>query len=250
MPKCDERDWFTTLHDSLWLRPDEGGEEEADSLRRMLCIRKGQRVLDAPCRAGRVAYHLAKHGVKVVGIDLQSTFINRAKRRFRRDGIRADLTIMDLRSIEYENEFHAIYNWFNSFGYFSHGENFDVVRRFSRALRPGGRLLIDQLNREGILRSFHPEDVKHGVLFRSKWDPRTERLHAQRVIDGIAESESGSSQRLYTLSQMRSLLAGAGLDVEIVYGSLDCEPYHRGSRRMIVIARKIIQGSGRRFHVR
>ena len=157
---------------------------------------------------------------------------------------------MDLRSIEYENEFHAIYNWFNSFGYFSHGENFDVVRRFSRALRPGGRLLIDQLNRERILRSFHPEDVKHGVLFRSKWDPRTECLHAQRVIDGIAEGESGSSQRLYTLSQMRSLLAGAGLDVEIVYGSLDCEPYHRGSRRMIGIARKIIQGSGRRFHVR
>ena len=164
--KYDERDWFKTLHGSLWLRSDEGGEDEADSLRRMLRIRNGQRVLDAPCGAGRVAYHLAKHGVEVVGIDLRSTFINRAKRRFSRDGVQADLRSMDLRSIEFENEFHAIYNWFNSFGYFSDGENADVVRRFARALRPGGRLLIDQLNRERILRNSLPMSVNHGVLFR------------------------------------------------------------------------------------
>lgn len=234
----DDRDWFKTLHGSLWLRPDEGGEDEANSLRRMLRIRKGQRVLDAPCGAGRVAYHLAKHEVEVVGIDLHSTFVNRAKRRFNRDGVLADLRSMDLRSIEFENEFHAIYNWFNSFGYFSDSENADVVRRFARALRPGGLLLIDLLNRERILRNFLPVSVNHGVIFRSKWDPREERLIGQRVIDGIADDESRSSQRLYTLSQMRNLLASADLGVEVVYGSLNCEPYHRGSHQMIVIARK------------
>ena len=238
MAKYDDRDWFKTLHGSLWLRPDEGGEDEADSLRRMLRIRTGQRVLDAPCGAGRVAYHLAKYGVEVVGIDLRSTFVNRAKRRFSRDGVRADLRSMDLRSVEFENEFHAIYNWFNSFGYFPDSENADVVRRFARALRPGGRLLIDQLNRERILRNFRPVSVNHGVLFRSMWDSREERLIGQRVIDGITDDESRSSQRLYTLSQMRDLLASAGLGVEVVYGSLNCEPYHRGSRQMIVIARK------------
>lgn len=236
--KNDDREWFKTLHGSLWLRPDEGGEDEADSLRRMLRIRNGQRVLDVPCGAGRVAYHLAKHGVEVVGIDLQSTFINRTRRRFSKDGVQADLRSMDLRSIEFENEFHAIYNWFNSFGYFSDGENAEVVRRFARALRLGGRLLIDQLNRERILRSFCPVSVNHDVLFRSRWDPREERLIGQRVIDGIAESESRSSQRLYTLSQMRALLASADLGVETVYGSLNCEPYSRGSRQMIVVARK------------
>ena len=37
---------FETLHGSLWLRPDEGGDFDAwpNSLRRMLRIRKGQRV--------------------------------------------------------------------------------------------------------------------------------------------------------------------------------------------------------------
>ena len=157
-PDSGGSDWFEQLHDSLWLRPDEGGEEEADCLRRMLRIRRGQRVLDAPCGAGRVAFHLANRGVQVVGIDLRKSFIDRAKRRFRREGVKADLRCMDLRAIEFEDEFDAVCNWFISFGYFSDRENAEVVMRFSRALRPGGRLLIEQLNRERILRNFRPED--------------------------------------------------------------------------------------------
>ena len=232
------RPWFETLHESLWLRPDEGGEEEAHALRRILRIRKGQRLLDAPCGAGRIAHPLAAHGVKVVGIDLRPAFVARAKRRFRKDGLQADLRCMDLRSLAFESEFHGVCNWFNSFGYFSDGENADLARRFARALRPGGRLLIDQLNRERILRNFRPVDVKHGVRIRSRWDARGQRLIGQRVIAGIAEEESRSSQRLYTLAQMRGLLASTGLAVESAFGSLSREPYHRGSGRMIVVARK------------
>ena len=234
-------DWFEQLHDSLWLRPDEGGEEEADCLRRMLSIRRGQRVLDAPCGAGRVAFHLANRGVQVVGIDLRKSFIDRAKRRFRREGVKADLRCMDLRAIEFENEFDAVCNWFISFGYFSDRENAEVVRRFSRALRPGGRLLIEQLNRERILRNFRPEEVRDGARFLSRWDRRGERLVAQRVVEGIAEEESWSSQRLYTPSQMHSLPASAGLDLEAVHGSREGEPYRRGSSRMIFVARKTVR---------
>ena len=234
-------EWFELLHDSLWLRPDEGGEEEADCLRRMLRIRRGQRVLDAPCGAGRVAFHLAKRGVQVVGIDLRKSFIDRAKRRFRREGVKADLRCMDLRAVEFEDEFDAVCNWFISFGYFSDRENAEVVMRFSRALRPGGRLLIEQLNRERILRNFRPEEVRDGARFRSRWDRRGERLVAQRVVEGIAEEESWSSQRLYTPSQMRSLLSSAGFEVEDVHGSREGEPYRRGSSRMIFVARKTVR---------
>ena len=113
-----------------------------------------------------------------------------------------------------------------------------MIWRFSRALRPGGRLLIDQVNRERILRNFRPESARHGVLLSSRWDRDGERLLVERVVEGIAENKGGSSQRLYTLSQMRNLLASAGLELEIVLGSLKREPYRRGSRKMIVVARK------------
>ena len=232
------RDWFDTLHDDLWLRPDEGGEAEADALRRILRVRKGQRLLDAPCGAGRVAHPLARHGVEVVGIDLRRAFVDRARRRFRKDGVRADLRCMDMRSIDFESEFHAVCSWFNSFGYFADDENTDLARRFARALRPEGRLLIDQLNRERILRNFRAADVKHGVRMLSRWDARRGRLTVRRVIAGIPAEQSRSTQRLYTPAQMRGLLTAAGLEVESVFGSLNREPHHRGSDRMIVVARK------------
>ena len=76
----------------------------------------------------------------------------------------------------------------------------------------------------------------------SRWDARQERITVQRVTAGIAEEESRSSQRLYTRAQMRDLLAASGLEVESVYGSLDREPFHRGSDRMIVVARKPARG--------
>ncbi len=40
-------DWFVTLDESLWLKPDEVGEAEAAFLQKALRLRKGHRVLDA-----------------------------------------------------------------------------------------------------------------------------------------------------------------------------------------------------------
>lgn len=48
--------------DTLWLTPDNIGTDEATFIKRALRLRKGQRVLDAPCGADRIAVHLAKAG--------------------------------------------------------------------------------------------------------------------------------------------------------------------------------------------
>jgi tRNA U38,U39,U40 pseudouridine synthase TruA len=44
----------------------------------------------------------------------------------------------DLRGLDFNEEFEGVYNWGGSFGYFSDEENADVLRRYVRALRPGG----------------------------------------------------------------------------------------------------------------
>ena len=46
------RNWFETVEDRVWLPPDAQGEQEALFIRKALHLRKGQRVLDAPCGAG------------------------------------------------------------------------------------------------------------------------------------------------------------------------------------------------------
>lgn len=68
----------------------------------------------------------------------------RARRRFQRIRLSGTFVVLDLRDLDIEAAFSGEFNWLKSFGHFSEVENLDVVRHCARALRKGGRLLIDQ----------------------------------------------------------------------------------------------------------
>jgi len=240
MKKVPMLQWFETMPDRFWLRPDTEGQAEAQFVRKALHLRRGMRVLDAPCGAGRVAIHLALAGCAVTGIDLRPRFIRRARARFRRMGAAGEFHVMDLREIAFENAYHGIYNWLGSFGYFDDPTNEKLVRCYARALRSGGRLLIDQPNREWILRHFVRE-VRHGdLLQRNRWDARTQRVISRRIVHGKEDPRDASSVRLYAPHEMRLLFERAGLLVEAVYGSRAGGSFTCGSKRisMVVVGRK------------
>ena len=239
-----QTEWFVNLDDNLWLKPDDSGQEEADFIKRALRLRKGQSVLDAPCGAARVTVHLAEAGCLVTGIDLREPLIRRARKRFRKKGLCGSFKAMDLRKLDSCAEFHAAFNWSGSFGYFSDTENLDVLKRLARALRPGGRLLIDQPNREHILRHFRRTDQRGNVKLATRWCPETQRVETTWTLPSRGRLRScTSSIRLYALGQFQKLLAQAGLHLDAVYGDLDGSKYRRGSRRMHLVARKIRRGS-------
>lgn len=49
----------------------------------------------------------------------------------------------DMRELAYRSEFDAVVNWFTSFGYFDSATNDALLASLARALRRGGRLLLD-----------------------------------------------------------------------------------------------------------
>ncbi len=231
-------EWFHQLSDGFWLLPDEVGEEEARFLKRALRLRQGHRVLDAPSGAGRVAVHLALAGCDVTGVDIRRTFIARAQRRFRAAGVSGTLAVLDIREIESCCEFHGIFNWGGSFGYFGDDENADLIRRFAKALRPGGRLLIDLPNRARILRRFKSEVVSERGVARNRWNRRCQRLESSHSAYGRHRPGDTSSIRLYTPAQTQTLFTRAGLRIETMYGDWRGSPYSRSSERLIVVGRK------------
>jgi len=239
-------DWTKDFAEDLWLKPDDVGAEEAAFLKKALHLRRGQSVLDAPCGAGRIAIHLARAGCVVTGIDLRPSFTGRAASRFRRERQSGRCLPMDLREMSFHGEFHAAYCWGGSFGYFEDSVNLDVMRRYAEASRRGGRLLIDQANRECLLRHFRPSRANGDVTIKNRWVPVTERVEGDWIVERSGKVEHNrTSIRLYTAVQMRRLFERVGLTVETMYGSFNGEPYSRPSRRLIVVGRKAARNTRR-----
>ncbi|MFH2055129.1 MAG: class I SAM-dependent methyltransferase [bacterium] len=230
--------WFETLSDEHWLLPDDSGEEEARFIKKIARLRKGQKVLDAPCGAGRIAFHLASWGCDISGIDLRRKFIQRAQRRFRKHGLPGSFRVLDMRDLDFVGEFSCIYNWGGSFGYFSDKENLQLLRIFARALKRGGRLVVDQVHREHLLRHFLPVIQRGEVTVHNRWDATHGRIISHREVDGKRDPRNLSAMRLYTRRETERLFEQAGLAVEHVYGWHPAGEFSRSSRRMVIVGRK------------
>jgi len=227
------------MEDRFWLHPDDVGGEEARFILSALRLRRGDAVLDAPCGAGRVSLHLARAGCVVTGIDLRDTFIRRARRMFRAAGLYGTFRVLDLRRLDMEGQFDGILNWAGSFGYFSEAENARLVMSYVRALRPGGRLLIEQPDREYLLRHFQRVMRIGSFTLRNRWDARNQRVVTRRFESGTDDQRNSSSMRLHTPAQMHGLFERQGLIVEQVHRSLVfANAYGKAIPRMVTIGRK------------
>jgi SAM-dependent methyltransferase len=117
----------------------ERSEADAKLVARLLSLEPGMKVLDVPCGEGRIAGRLARLGCEVVGVDASERFLDLARQQWPK----VTFSRRDMRELPFESEFDAIVNWFTSFGYFDRQTNDAVLRSFARALRPGGKLLLE-----------------------------------------------------------------------------------------------------------
>ncbi|GAA2455139.1 class I SAM-dependent methyltransferase [Streptomyces lavendulocolor] len=134
----DDYDYF----DLPDLTPELSGEEAA-SMVELGGFEPGMRLLDAPCGHGRHANVLASRGYHVVGVDRDERFLEMARQEARKLAVEVDYRHVDLREMSFEAEFDAAVSWYSSFGYFDDDTDRDILRRYRRALRPGGRFLLD-----------------------------------------------------------------------------------------------------------
>ncbi len=216
---------------------------EADWIRLALRLRPGDRLLDIPCGSGRIAQQLGEAGVRVVGIDRSPELIAEARRRCEGMSPPPVFRVADMLELNEPPRFDAAIIWWGSFGYFSDEQNLDLVRRLSRALRPGGSLLIDTINREHVRRYALGRHVIHygelRIVHTVHWEDGTERAEGEWHISGPeGERHLRSSIRLYTPKQFRELAQKAGLGEIEFSGDWTGSPYHKGSIRLVLSGRK------------
>ena len=239
--------FFTGHRNSMQKSPPlrEEAAEQAAVIRRMLRLRKGSRVADVPCGDGRIALELARQGLRVTGVDRCVASVRRARRRFKRASLPGTIRLGDMRALDLPCAFNALINWWGSFGYFDDDTNLEVLRGFAAVVVPGGRVLIDQVNRERVLRQFRGRYVSVDyynvrIAITSRWDAEGQRVVGSWTFGTGAERQRvRSSIRLYTPSQMKRLMAAAGLEFEGVYEGETGGPLRRFSRRMVTVGRKL-----------
>lgn len=221
----------------------ERSELETEGAIELLSMTPPMKILDLACGFGRIANRLAIRGYQVTGIDYLPGFLDLARSGAQDLGVTVDYIRGDIRQIEYSNEYDRIILMFNSFGYFNDRENLLILKNIAQSLKIGGKVGFDIANRDGVLNNFHSHYVseKEGnfLINRFSFDVWTGRLENDRiVIRNGKRIPRPFSIRLYNLSEIRSLLNTAGLELENVYAEWDGQSFTFDSPAMVIIAGK------------
>jgi SAM-dependent methyltransferase len=225
----------------------EGAEKEVAFAEQALELKAGTRILDLCCGQGRHAVLFARRGFDVTGLDLNTAYLEMAQQSARASNTILKTIVADMRHIPFQDQFDAIVNMYSSFGYFeSEAEDLNVLESAANAIRPGGRLMLDMLNREWAVANYVQNDWHSGsdgslYVERRELDLASSRMHVKFTIigpDGGRRNSVGHHIRLYTLTETTRLLQQVGLNVTGVFGGFDAEPYALSTRRMIVLAQK------------
>jgi len=245
------REWFTQFFDASYVaalreeKPLRQTRLEVEFVLRSLRPPEGARILDLPCGYGRHAALLARRGFRMVGVDLSPAMLAEARRRFA-EGPRLRFRRDDMRRIEFREEFDAVINLYTSFGYFTPTQNVTALRRMARALRPGGRLLVDHRDPAydaGLPRRlWYRSGRKRFVLEERHFDRDTKITNSTQLI--VTAGQRWVAQKTlrfqeFSLPQWRRMLHRVGLTFLRAYSGYDGRPYRAGSTgRLIVMAEK------------
>ncbi|HEX6988318.1 MAG TPA: class I SAM-dependent methyltransferase [Bacillota bacterium] len=227
---------------SLFLT-DEQSDREVGVIWRLLELEPGMEVLDLACGHGRIANRLAARGCRVTGLDASDHFLSLARAEAETRGLPVAYHHGDMRSLPWTGRFDRVISWFTAFGYFEDDDdNRRVLAEAYRALKPGGRLLIDHQNLLRIAANWQRSIVweRDGdfLIDHNAYDPLSGRSHTQRiVIRGSRVRRMHYSIRMFTLRELADWLRQAGFREVAGYGA-EGEPLTVQSRRMIAVATK------------
>jgi SAM-dependent methyltransferase len=239
--------WYEEVFDEDYLRtlPFMTAEQtgrEASFIRDALSPPKDGEVLDVGCGYGRHAIDLAQQGLRMTGLDLSLPLLIHAADDAQRRGLAVNFVHADMREMTFDSQFDAAYCVLSSFGYFDEETNLRVATAVCRALKPGGRFLLDIINRDYIVGDLPSRVWWEGdgcvVLEEVDFNYHTSRVLIRRsvVFGNGRQSEQEISMRAYSLHELGKLLRQAGLRVLQVSGSLATKSRFFGAASRNIIA--------------
>lgn len=249
--KAKLKNWFVDFFDEDYLRTlpfltPQATQSEAEFVLASMELPAGAQLLDVGCGYGRHAMEMAARGYHVVGLDLSLPLLVRGGEEAHRRGLTINFVRGDMRELDFDNQFDGAYCLFSTFGYFDDDANKQTVANIGRALRPGGKLVLEVLNRDYLISDLPTRVWWEGegcvVLEEVDFNYFASRVHVNRsvVFDDGRQVEQEFSLRAYALHEIGRVLHGAGFRVLEVSGGYQVRGRFFGnqSRHLVVVAEK------------
>ena len=217
-----------------------------DAIERLARPSPGAAVLDACCGPGRHSLELASRGYRVTGIDITEAYLAAARESALAGASdrepQARFLRADIRDFVADEPFDLAINLYTSFGYFADpAEDHAALRRIRAALKPGASLVLETTGKETAARDFIP-----GESFeRGGWEIRTEfevvgaweGLRNRWILSRGGEVVDRSFVlRLYSGTELKSALLGAGFAEVRILGGVDGSPYDQHASGLVALA--------------
>ncbi len=196
--------------------------------------------LDLCCGPGRHSVELASRGFTVTGVDGSPFLLGKA----RAADERVEWVLEDMRRFRRPGAFSLAFSLFTSFGYFDDdADNRRVLGNLFESLAPGGVLVMEMLGKEVLARMLETArvtEVGEALLVQrprvvDSWSRVCNEWHWIR--DGVVRRFE-FTHWVYSGTELRDRLAGAGFTDIHLHGDLAGADYDSNARRLVAVARK------------
>jgi SAM-dependent methyltransferase len=129
-----------------------GLEQSAEDFLADKNIASGERVLDAACGTGQLAIPAARRGAAVTGLDIAAAWIGQARDRAEAEALDIRFDVADAEAMPYpDGSFDVV---LSLIGVMFAPRPERVVSELLRVCRPGGRIILGNWTREGLIGTF------------------------------------------------------------------------------------------------
>ncbi|MBX9571392.1 MAG: class I SAM-dependent methyltransferase [Candidatus Obscuribacterales bacterium] len=240
-------DFFNGAALDLWRKaiPLDQTEEEVQFLCDALGLDEESRLLDVPCGNGRLSIPLGVSVQHVTGVDFSDEFIAEARSAAKTHEARCEFVKVDMRKLEWKEEFDGAFCMGNSFGYFDKKGTLDFMKSVSRALKPGARFVIDSnmIAESFLVNGSAKEWIKVDdiyMLVENRYNCQESLVETTyRFLANGKEETREAIHWIYTAGELCNMIKQSGFNIVDLLESTEGDSYALGSERLLAIVEKL-----------